>query len=202
MKKSLFSVIALAALLLFITTTSHAITIGFDPVSQDVPVGDTVAVELFILDLENYSPDSLSTFDLDISFDSAILAFHSVVFGDPVLGDQLDLWGLGSWTEVTHGVGTVNLYELSFDSADDLNTFQVGSFTLATLTFDTLAVGTSSLDITLGAWGLGDANGNALTVDQIQSGSISPVPEPATMLLVGSGMAGIFGLRRKRWFKS
>ena len=203
MKKGLLLSIVLASLLLFIPATSQGILIGFDPMSQVVPVGDTVDVELFISGLGDYSPDSLGTFDLDISFDSAVLGFNSVAFGDPdpMLGDQLDLFGLGSITSFDDTVsGVVNLFELSLDLASDLDTLQAGSFTLATLTFDTLAiVGTSSLEIT--SCVLGDAWGLPLDAD-VQSGSISPVPEPATLLLVGSGVAGIFGLGRKKWFKS
>jgi len=133
---------------------------------------------------------SLGVFDLDIGFDPAILGFNSVTFGD-----QLDLWGLGSWTEVTPGVGTVNLFELSFDDPSDLENFQADSFTLASLTFDTLALGTTSLDI--GINDLGNAWGDPLAAN-VQNGSISPVPEPATLLLLGSGLAGIGFLRKKK----
>jgi hypothetical protein len=44
---------------------------------------------------------------------------------------------------------------------------------------------------------LSDADGNSLAFE-VDKGSISPVPEPATLLLVGSGLAAIAGIRRKR----
>jgi hypothetical protein len=52
-------------------------------------------LNIFISGLGDGTAPSLSTFDLDISFDPTILAFSTAVFGDPILGDQLDIWGLG-----------------------------------------------------------------------------------------------------------
>lgn len=198
MKKGLLLSIALAGLLLFSTTTSQAgillPTIGFDPASQVVPVGDTVDVDLFISGLGDYAAPSLSTFDLDITYDPTILAFDHYLLG-PYLGDISNGEALDwSWGETIPG--SVNICELSLLFEWELDALQPSSFTLATLTFDTLAVGTSSLDIGINA--LGDAWGGPLTAD-VQSGSVAPVPEPATLLLLGSGVAGIFGLGRKRW---
>ena len=43
--------------------------------------------------------------------------------------------------------------------------------------------------------------GDPLTAD-VQSSSISPVPEPATFILIGFGLGGIGILRRKREFRA
>ena len=181
--------------LLFFVAPSNAILIEFDPVSQTVPVGDTAEVALVISGLGIGIAPSLSIFDMDITFDSALLGFSSAVYGDPVLGDQLDLFA-GSVISTTPSAGSVNLFELSLDGPWDLDDLQAGSFTLATLFFNTLAVGASPLEITINA--LGDAWGDPLTATVVD-GSISPVPEPATILLLASGMAGmgVFGRRRK-----
>jgi hypothetical protein len=58
-------------------------------------------------------PLLLSTFDLNVAFDSNVLRFLASRLADPVLGDQLDLFGLGSLAGTTPGLGIVNLFELS-----------------------------------------------------------------------------------------
>lgn len=178
---------------------SAAITLSFNPVAQDVAVGSFTDVALVISGLADGAAPSLSTFDVDVGFDPAILAFSSTVFGDPMLGDQLDLFGLGSITVATAGVASVNLFELSLDTASDLDTLQTSSFTLVTLTFDILSVGKSNLGMSVNS--LGDALGGALSAD-IVGGSItgaggSTAPEPATLALFALGVAGIAFSRRR-----
>ena len=188
-KVSVFSIMIVVALVVFVTSRSEAITIGFNPLSQVVSVGSPANVALEISGLGNFAAPSLSTFDLDIAFDSAILGLSAVTFVN-----QLDILGLGSIQSSTLGTGTVNLFELSLDSPEDLNSLQADSFVLAYLSFDTLAFGTSPLNLSINA--LGDAWGDPLVAD-IQSGSVSAVPEPSTLILVGSGLVGLGYLRKK-----
>jgi hypothetical protein len=172
-----------------VQSPAQAITIGF---AQEVELGSPVDVPIVVSGLGDAAPPSLSSFDLDVSFDPSILAFDSVAFGDPLLGDQLDLFGSGSLTDVLPGAGTVNLFELSFDLPSDLDTLQAGSFTLATLTFDTLALGTSAIDISANA--LGDAFGDPLVAD-LPSGFVKVIPEPGSALLLAFGALAVLILR-------
>lgn len=200
MKKIIRSLLS-TALLLLSTGNSQAITLSFDPVAQNMTVGHAVDVALKISGLVDTNSPSLGTYDLDISFDPGVLSFSSASFGDPILGDQLDVLGLGvnpTFAGIT-SAGVLNLFELSLDFATDLNNLQAGSFTLATLTFDTHGVGTSALGISITS--LGDANGDPLTAG-VANGSIT-VPEPAMLPLLGSGLFGFIWMRRKNnWNQS
>jgi len=139
-------------------------------------------------------------------FDPSVLAFSTAAFGDPVLGDQLDVDGLGTIVNVTPGFGTVELFELSLDAASDLNSLQVGRFVLCTLRFNTLSVGTSPLNLSVNA--LGDAEGNSLAAS-MQGGSVNVVrvaiPEPNTLsllVLVISAGLGFLWVSPKRVLKT
>ena len=174
------------------------IVLALNPAQQNALVGSQVNVALTISGLGSGTAPSLSTFDVDIVFDEGILSFASATFGDPVLGDQLDLSLFGNISSIDATLpGIVNLFELSLDPVSTLNSLQAGNFTLATLTFKTLRVGTSPLGIVST---LGDANGDPLIPNTIQNGSATVVPEPAAISLLGI-VAGVFVYRCRRMVK-
>lgn len=185
----------------------QAASIGVTPSIQTVNLGDQAIVSLDVSGLGSGSAPSVGAFDIDLSFDSSILALNSVVFGDPVLGDQLDLFSLGSIFGTTSGAGTVNVFQISLDFPDDLNLLQADAFTLATFTFDTVAAGSSLLGLTLNA--LGDADGLSLEAT-LSGGSVNvagaeppPVPTPegpawATYALLLGSLGGLMAFDRKR----
>jgi hypothetical protein len=196
MRKSNWIVAVIGSLLLFSEAPVYAITIDIIPETYEVTVGTPVNVDIAISGLGDISSPSVGTFDIDIAFDPGVLSFDSVTFGD-----QLDLFGLGDIRSVDTGIsGMVSLFELSLDSASDLDAFQMSAFTLATLTFDSHTIGTSAISLALNA--LGDSNGDLLMAT-MQDGSINViaaptgVPEPATWLLVGLGLLGMFIMNSK-----
>jgi hypothetical protein len=174
---------------------ARAISLTLVSTAPVVAVGETVGVAVQIAGLGDGVAPSLSAFDIEVNFDPAILALSSISYGDPLLGDQLDLLGSGSIISTTVGFGVVGLSELSLDSSDILDLFQVGEFTLATITFVAVEGGVGLLGLTANA--LADANGDPL-VAAISDGSIAVIPEPSTILLVGIPLAGLLVVRRKR----
>lgn len=174
--------------LLLVALPAQAITISLNPTSPITTVSSSFDVALVISGLGSGTAPSLGAFDLDVGYDSVVLGFSNVVFGN-----QLDLFSLGSLTFFSSGAGSVNLYQLSLDDLNDLNTLQADSFTLATLSFNALSAGVSPLSISLNA--ISDADGNALAIDSIVGDSVTvnanpntgSVPEPAAWMLLGLG---------------
>ena len=193
MRKVMISLVCLLSLLA-VYPAQAIIIVAITPSNQIVAVGTPVNIALTISGLGDYTAPSLSTFDLDVNFDPTLLTFGSAAFGDPILGDQLDLTGLGTITDISNPApGKVNLFELSFDSATDLDTLQAGNFTLATLSFNTLAGGVSPLTIVINA--LGDASGDPLTATA-SNGSVT-IPDPTTLMLLMAGLFGMLGWNKK-----
>lgn len=191
----------LGILLILVSSPGSAFMINVVPALPSIELGSSVSVAVTVSDLGDSIPPSLSTFDIDLNYNEALLSFTGAVFGDPVLGDQLDLFGLGSLTTSTVGLSLVNLFELSYDSIDDLNNFQAGSFTLFTLSFNAIAAGISSLDLTINS--LGDATGEPLLAVDINNGALTvkestngTVAEPTIWSLFGIGLVGMGLLRQ------
>jgi len=194
----------LAALLMLTGITQASVVSTFNPTSLFLSItrisqtGNSVNVDIGISGLASGAAPSLGGYDVNLSFDSTYLSFAGVAFGDAVLGNQLDLASLGSTTiaELT-GIGIVNLFELSGDAAEDLNTLQAPGFNLATVTFDVLNAGTSLLQLDLNA--LADADGNTLSAITV-SVPVTTVPLPSAFLLMAPSLAGLMcaGKRRKR----
>lgn len=139
------------------------ITISSDTVSA----GGVATVDLSISGLG--SGTQLGAYDLNVGFNPAIVSFASATFGDPTLGDQLNLEGFGTFSSATAGAGTVDLQELSFDTVSALQSSQASGFTLVQLSFDALSTGSSALDLSINA--VSDASGSSLT-PALANGSI------------------------------
>ena len=199
MKKTILSILMIASLLLGATgLRAHTVTLSFDPTTQDVILGSPVDVALTISGLGNGNAPSISAFDLDVSFNSWNLSFSRAVFGDPTLGDQLDIFDMGGnpMSAGLTGEGRLNLFELSLDLPAVLDAKQADSFTFVTLTFNTLrAPGSSSLELSINS--LGDAFGDPISATVVD-GNITVVPIPGTIWLIGSAFVGMLGSARRR----
>ena len=199
MKKIILSILMTATLLFAATgLRAQAVTLSFEPTTQIAIVGSPVDVALTISGLGNGTAPSISAFDLDVSFNSWNLSFSSAVFGDPTLGDQLDIFDLGGnpMSAGLTGEGRLNLFELSLDLPAVLDVKQADSFTLVTLTFNTLRA-PSSNPLGLSINSLGDAFGDPISATVVD-GNITVVPIPGTIWLIGSALLGMLGSAGRR----
>ena len=186
MKKLVLMAIVLCGLLTAGNPAMATVALSFDPVDPVVSVGDSITVNLVVSGLESLD---LSTYDLNVSYDSGILSFSGYALGSGLgnsTGESFDI-GLGD-----DGFGQINLCEISM--LLDLNS-QEDSFTLATLTFAVIALGSSSLTISVSE--LGDALGDSIATCSIGSANVNVVPIPAAAWLFGSGLLGLAGLRKR-----
>lgn len=151
-----------------------AIDLHFAPLSQ---TADAIEIGLSISGLGD---DALGTYDFNIQFDPTHLAFAGVAFGDPFLGDELDVRNLGGNSSAADllAPGVLNLFESSLDDATDLQNLQADSFTLAIISFNVLSGGSSQLDLLIN--GLADAGGDGLSANAapFTVNTVAAVPLP------------------------
>jgi hypothetical protein len=156
-----------------------------------VTVGSLFDVDLIITGL---ATADLASFDVDVTFDDAVVGFQGYTLGseltDPILG-QFD-FSLGET-----GPGEVNLAEASavLPPPDDFGFFsaQPDLFVLATMTFEALATGTA--DFGIGETYLFDPFD--VELDAVVPGQVQVVPLPGAAFLFAGALAALGLLRRR-----
>ncbi|MEQ1560352.1 MAG: cohesin domain-containing protein [Methyloglobulus sp.] len=182
------------------TPFAQAATLQINPISTQVDKGKTFSVSINISGLR--STQALGGYDISLGYNTDLLQFKSATFGDPKLGDQLDLSGKGLNSPlVTADSSSINLIEFSLDDSADLLAKQADDFTLATLYFTALTTGTSPLALSLNS--LSDSEANPLLASS-NNGSVTinapvnAVPLPAAIWLFAPALTLLMRKRSNR----
>lgn len=163
-------------------------------------VGDVITADIIISDIEldDTFQKLVSSFELALSFNDAIVEFVSASFGDKIDVDPDPFYASEQY--VTPTFRSVLLEEIGYALENDLFFAQDGlsSFVLASVHFNVIGTGTGSLGFldTI----IGDSFGNEFldvsTTGQeytVSNGTPVGVPEPSSIFLMILGM--VFTLR-------
>lgn len=197
-RKNILQSLLVGFFILMGASPARAVMIDFVSNNITVEFGSSFNVDVVVSGLHENDPAQIvSAYDLYISYDPSIIDAAAVLFGsnlnggDPAKSDQ------GYSNSAT---GELNIWELSHLGDLSLDAMQPDTFTLATISFDTVAEGTSSLEfIDHPFFGFQDIKGLDAVPLQVEIGAgsvlVGPaavVPEPGSLWLLLPGLLLLF----------
>ncbi len=197
--------------ILVVTFQVNAAIISLQPSTSTIDVGDSFILDIVISQLALGGSPSIGAFDLNLNFTNTILGIDDTdsdndgVFDSVTLdpNSELDTYDMGINFTGTQFLasGVLNMFALSLDLPQDLDSFQSRSFTLAQIQMVGTQAGMSTVAVSIND--LSDANGNNLQAS-INSSQITvngntpiPVPEPNILILILMSAVG-FALKACR----
>jgi hypothetical protein len=198
-RREIMKIVVLGLAAFIAVAPTEAAVIELVPAAQSGSLGSRFDVDILVSGLGDGGAPSLGAFDFELGYDSAVLLPTGVTFGS-LLGDLTFFEADGGSSA---GAGSIDLYEISFLLPAELDLLQPASFVLATLSFEGIGVGTSSLAFSRSI--LGDAFGEALPVESsggsirvVASGTEVPEPPPWLILALGIGFAALAHQRQRQ----
>lgn len=202
--RTVYAALATLALAGSLTTEAQAITIGFNPDTGTVTLGDSFAIDVVVSGLPEaqFGAEVVSAFDLDVLYDASVLTATDFQFSD-----ALGAIGIDALTSAWLEPGRVDFASLSFlDPASLLSLQNVEQLVLGRLLFEAIGIGSSLLTFDTatspGAQLVGSDPFTSLPLTDIGAAQISvigpvSVPEPTTLWLMLSGVALMVWSRRR-----
>ncbi|MDP5029556.1 MAG: hypothetical protein NWQ54_08875 [Paraglaciecola sp.] len=190
--------LVLTACLLTSSIANASLMFWLEPSQQtNLNPGDNISMTLMVEGLGNYAPDSLSTFDIDLSFDKSVLEFTSYSFFDFLGEVGFDAFDFSLGLNIDEN--TLNLYVISILLPEQLDDLQPSMFALAEIFFNVVSTTSGeSSDLSLTVWdATNTANGLSfdLTDATITDATVT-VPAPASLSFFGLAMIAL--LTRKK----
>jgi general secretion pathway protein D len=177
-------IFCVVSLVLFCNAASAA-TISIEPTSSTMSAGGTVNVSVQVTDVTD-----LYAYQFDLFFNPAVLSTTTVSEGGFLSSGGSTFFVPGTIDNVA---GTVTLTAGALEGPVPGVS---GSGVLATVLFTGVGLGASP--VTLSNVVLLDSTGTDIATS-IQSGSVTVIPEPASVMLLGCGVLAGLIARKSRW---
>ncbi|MGO4893715.1 hypothetical protein [Flavobacterium sp. W21_SRS_FM6] len=191
--------LVLAACLLTSSIANASLMFWLEPSQQtNLNPGDNISMTLMVDGLGSYAPDSLSAFDIDLSFDKSVLEFTSYSLFDFLGEVGFDAFDFSLGLNIDENA--LSLYVISILLPEQLDALQPSMFALAEIFFNVISTTSGeSSDVSLTVWdATNTANGLSfdLTDATITDATVT-VPAPASLFFFGLAMIAL--LTRKKY---